>query len=92
MPDFKEPVILSSKHCKVEDFCLKIHKTLLDQFKNALVWGSSTKHNPMTCGKDHVLEDGDVVEIVKNPSGLSTIKASEIVEKKPAKKKEGLKT
>ncbi|CAD7946829.1 unnamed protein product [Amoebophrya sp. A120] len=64
-PDFAEPVILSKKHRRVEDFCLKIHKTLLEQFKHALVWGASTKHNPQTVGKDHLLEDGDVVEIVK---------------------------
>ena len=53
------------KRRRVEDFCNKIHRTLMQQFKHALVWGASAKHNPQTVGKDHILEDGDVVEIVK---------------------------
>ena len=32
---------------------------------SALVWGSSVKHNPQKVGKDHVLMDEDVVQIVK---------------------------
>lgn len=65
IPDFTEPVILSSKKRSIADFCLKIHKQLLIDFKHALVWGVSAKHNPQTCGKEHILEDGDVVEVVK---------------------------
>jgi ribosome-interacting GTPase 1 len=33
--------------------------------KSALVWGSSVKHNPQKVGKDHVLNDEDVVQVVK---------------------------
>lgn len=32
---------------------------------SALVWGSSVKHNPQKVGKEHVLNDEDVVQIVK---------------------------
>ena len=32
---------------------------------SALVWGSSVKYNPQKVGKDHVLQDEDVVQIVK---------------------------
>lgn len=32
---------------------------------SALVWGSSVKHNPQRVGKDHVLSDEDVVQIIK---------------------------
>lgn len=32
---------------------------------SALVWGSSVKHNPQKVGKDHVLEDEDVIQLVK---------------------------
>jgi len=32
---------------------------------SALVWGSSVKHQPQRVGKEHVLNDEDVVQIVK---------------------------
>ena len=32
---------------------------------SALVWGSSVKHAPQKVGKDHLLNDEDVVQIVK---------------------------
>lgn len=34
-------------------------------FFSALVWGSSVKHNPQKVGKDHVMEDEDVIQLVK---------------------------
>jgi ribosome-interacting GTPase 1 len=34
----------------VETICKVIHKDLVNQFKYALVWGSSTKHSPQKCG------------------------------------------
>ena len=34
-------------------------------FHSALVWGSSVKHNPQKVGKEHILNDEDVVQIVK---------------------------
>ena len=58
-------LILFQIFLQVEDFCRKIHKTLLESFKHALVWGASAKHSPQTVGLSHWLEDGDVVEIVK---------------------------
>eukprot|EP01089_Gocevia_fonbrunei_P000923 TRINITY_DN10899_c0_g1_i1.p1 TRINITY_DN10899_c0_g1~~TRINITY_DN10899_c0_g1_i1.p1 ORF type:complete len:368 (+),score=82.58 TRINITY_DN10899_c0_g1_i1:64-1167(+) len=65
IPDYSEPIVLHADHRSVEDFCNRIHKGLLRQFKYALVWGSSVKHNPQRVGKDHVLNDEDVVQIVK---------------------------
>lgn len=32
-PDYEDPVILSSKRRTVEDFCSRIHKDMLKQFK-----------------------------------------------------------
>ncbi|KAK4773792.1 hypothetical protein SAY87_028811 [Trapa incisa] len=64
-PDYDDPVILSSKKRTVEDFCTRIHKDMLKQFKYALVWGSSVKHKPQRVGKEHELEDEDVVQIIK---------------------------
>lgn len=34
-------------------------------FCSALVWGASVKYSPQKVGKDHVLLDEDVVQIVK---------------------------
>lgn len=47
VPDYDAPVILSKKRNKVEDFCNKIHRALLKEFKHATVWGTSVKHQPM---------------------------------------------
>lgn len=49
----------------MEDFCNKLHRSIIKEFKYALVWGSSVKHQPQKVGKDHVLADEDVVQIVK---------------------------
>lgn len=32
---------------------------------SAYVWGASVKHNPQKVGKEHILLDEDVVQIVK---------------------------
>eukprot|EP00041_Stephanoeca_diplocostata_P011132 m.180641 g.180641 ORF g.180641 m.180641 type:complete len:370 (-) comp18428_c0_seq3:757-1866(-) len=65
LPDYENPVVLQSSSRTVEDFCNSIHKTILREFKHALVWGTSVKYSPQKVGKDHVLEDEDVVQIVK---------------------------
>jgi len=65
IPDYESPVIIKRSHRSVFDFCGKIHKHLQKEFKVAQVWGTSVKHNPQRCGKDHTLEDEDVVQIVK---------------------------
>lgn len=65
IPDYDAPVILHAKTPTVEQFCMRIHKGIMDQFKCAWVWGTSVKHQPQRVGKDHVLHDEDVVQIVK---------------------------
>lgn len=65
IPDYDQPVVIPATKNTVEEFCSRIHKSLLEQFKYALVWGSSVKHNPQKVGKDHLLNDEDVVQIVK---------------------------
>ena len=66
-PAFSEPVVLSEgRHgCTVEAVCRQIHKSMLDDFHYAYVWGCSTKHNPQRCGLRHELGDEDVVQVVK---------------------------
>lgn len=63
--DFSEPVVMKREKATVEQLCKRIHKQLLQQFRYAWVYGSSVKHNPQKVGKDHVLEDEDIVQIVK---------------------------
>jgi len=65
IPDYDAPVVLPRTKRTVEQFCLRIHKSLLEQFKSALVWGTSVKHHPQKVGKDHELNDEDVVQIIK---------------------------
>lgn len=65
LPDYDAPVVVPANKATVAEFCRRIHKTLLEQFAYALVWGSSVKHNPQKVGKEHELNDEDVVQIVK---------------------------
>mmetsp|Transcript_1975 Transcript_1975/g.3593 ORF Transcript_1975/g.3593 Transcript_1975/m.3593 type:complete len:377 (-) Transcript_1975:46-1176(-) len=66
LPDYEEPVILhSEKNPTIEEFCNRLHKNLINDFSHAIVWGRSAKHQPQRCGKDHVLEDEDIVQLCK---------------------------
>lgn len=65
IPDYDAPVVLPRHTNTVGEFCQRIHKSLFEQFKYALVWGTSVKHNPQKVGKDHQLCDEDVVQIIK---------------------------
>ena len=44
---------------------LSLHKSILKDLKYALVWGSSVKYQPQRVGKEHTLEDEDIVQIIK---------------------------
>ena len=46
IPDYDSPVIMPRTRCTVTDFCLKLHKSLLEDFKYAQIWGTSVKFNP----------------------------------------------
>eukprot|EP01002_Notosolenus_urceolatus_P002312 NODE_1609_length_1357_cov_31.522936_g1333_i0.p1 GENE.NODE_1609_length_1357_cov_31.522936_g1333_i0~~NODE_1609_length_1357_cov_31.522936_g1333_i0.p1 ORF type:complete len:371 (+),score=129.53 NODE_1609_length_1357_cov_31.522936_g1333_i0:171-1283(+) len=66
IPDYAEPVILrTGADPSVATFCNKLHKQMLANFKYAWVWGMSVKHNPQKVGKDHVICDEDIIQIVK---------------------------
>ena len=69
-PDLTDPVILTQGRggLTIRDAVLQIHKSLLDDFQSAYVWGRSCKFSPMTCGLAHQLCDEDVVQIVKKVS------------------------
>ncbi|KAL3461526.1 P-loop containing nucleoside triphosphate hydrolase protein [Aspergillus heterothallicus] len=64
-PDYTAPVVLRSTACTIEDFCNSIHRTIKDQFKQAIVYGRSVKHQPQRVGLTHELADEDIVTIIK---------------------------
>jgi len=68
-PDFKDPLVITpqrgNKQNTVENAVGMLHRSLLDEFKHAIVWGSSVKQSPTICGLKHVLHDEDVLQIVK---------------------------
>ncbi|PWI74844.1 hypothetical protein PCL_08158 [Purpureocillium lilacinum] len=59
-PDYSAPVVLRATRCTVEDFCNAIHRSIVEQFKTAIVYGKSVKHQPQRVGLAHELEDEDV--------------------------------
>lgn len=77
-PDYNTPVVLRKNACTVEDFvslafsvpliradpieCNAIHKTIVEQFKQAIVYGQSVKHQPQRVGLTHELADEDISE------------------------------
>lgn len=61
-PDFSEALIVRS-NSTVEDVCDRIHRTLKDTFKYALVWGASARHIPQRVGLGHLVCDEDVIHI-----------------------------
>lgn len=56
------PVILK-QNSTIRDFAEKIHKSFLEKFNYALVWGPSVKFQGQRCSLEHKLKDGDIVEI-----------------------------
>ncbi len=62
-PVFDDALIVRS-NATVEDVCDRIHRSLKDTYKYALVWGASARHVPQRVGLSHVVADEDVVYIV----------------------------
>jgi ribosome-interacting GTPase 1 len=60
-PDLGQPFVLK-KGATVEEFAAKVHKDFLTRLKTARIWGSGVfEGQPVS--KDHILQDGDVVEL-----------------------------
>ena len=62
-PDFGEALIVR-RDSTIEDVCDRVHRTLKEGFRYALVWGASARHVPQRVGLGHVVADEDVVSIV----------------------------
>ncbi|MFZ1077991.1 MAG: GTP-binding protein, partial [Nitrosotalea sp.] len=63
--DYKEPLIVR-RSSTVLDVCNKLHRDLKKDFRYALVWGKSVKFGGQRAGLSHILEDEDVLTIVKS--------------------------
>ncbi len=60
-PDFADPIILE-KGSTLADAATEVHKDFRARLKYARVWGSG-KHDGIMVKRDHVLQDGDVIEL-----------------------------
>ena len=62
--DLTEPLVVR-RGIAVSGVCEKLHRDLKRDFKYALVWGKSVKHQPQRVGLTHIMVDGDIIQIVK---------------------------
>jgi small GTP-binding protein len=60
-PDLGAPFVLD-KGSTVEEFAAKVHRDFVVNLKSARLWGSGTYEGQMV-SRDHVLHDGDIVEL-----------------------------
>ncbi len=60
-PDMAEPIVLD-RGSTIEEAAQQVHKDFRARMKFARVWGSG-KHDGIMVKRDHVLEDGDIVEL-----------------------------
>jgi len=66
-PDFEAPIVLRKNKggFTIEAAINQIHRDLLQNFKEAIVWGKSVKYSPQKCGLSHLLADEDILQIMK---------------------------
>ena len=60
-PDFSDPIILN-RGDTLEDAAAEVHKDFRARLKYARVWGSG-KHDGIMIKRDHILQDGDIIEL-----------------------------
>jgi small GTP-binding protein len=60
-PDFADPIILD-RGSTLADAAAEVHKDFAAKMKYARIWGSG-KHDGVMAKRDHVLQDGDIIEL-----------------------------
>jgi len=61
-PDMTRPLVVNAGD-SIEEVCSKIHKDILLKFKYAKIKGKSAKFEWQRVGLEHIVQDGDIVEI-----------------------------
>ncbi|QOJ79687.1 TGS domain-containing protein [Infirmifilum lucidum] len=62
--EVEERPVVTKRGARVLDVAKMIHTQLYENFKYALVWSNRFTFNPRRVGKDFILEDGDIIQIV----------------------------
>ncbi len=60
-PDMRQPYVLTVG-ATIEEFAGRVHRDFLTHLKTARVWGKQVYDGQMV-GRDHILNDGDIVEL-----------------------------
>jgi ribosome-interacting GTPase 1 len=60
-PDFNDPIVVD-RGSTLADAAAEVHKDFAAGMKYARIWGSG-KHDGVMARRDHVLEDGDIIEL-----------------------------
>jgi ribosome-interacting GTPase 1 len=60
-PDFNDPIVID-RGSTLADAAAEVHKDFAAGMKYARIWGSG-KHDGVMARRDHVLEDGDIIEL-----------------------------
>ncbi|MFC2056332.1 TGS domain-containing protein, partial [Chloroflexota bacterium] len=60
-PDLNDPIILE-RGSTLEDAATEVHKDFHARLKFARVWGSG-KHDGVMVKREHILQDGDIIEL-----------------------------
>ncbi len=61
--DIAEKPLILKKGSTVYDVARSIHRDFVEKFLYAKIWGPSAKYPGERVGLNHVVEDGDIVEI-----------------------------
>ena len=60
-PDFTDPIVIR-RGSTLEDAAAEVHKDFRDKLKYARLWGSG-KHDGIMVKRDHIMQDGDIIEL-----------------------------
>ena len=60
-PDLTDPIVLK-RRSTLEDAAAEIHKDFAHKLKYARIWGSG-KHDGVMAKRNHILQDGDIIEL-----------------------------